>query len=66
MHDKLAISAYILKIVEQDLFLRFQSRVKEEFNRHQLFSRNKQYVKIELMQIETNRSSIFLVMMKYC
>ena len=46
MCDKMAISAYILKIVEKDPFLRRQMRAKEMFNRHQLFSTNKQYVKI--------------------
>ena len=34
MCDKMAISAYILKIVEKDPFLRFQMRAKEMFNRH--------------------------------
>ena len=29
---KMAISAYILKIVEMDSFLRLQIRAKEEFN----------------------------------
>ena len=29
MCDKMALSAYILKIVEKDPFLRFQMRVKE-------------------------------------
>ena len=33
---KLAISTYILKIVETDPFLRLQMRVQEDFNRHQL------------------------------
>ena len=33
MCDKMAISAYILKIVEKDLFLRLQMRAKEMFNR---------------------------------
>ena len=37
MRDKMAISAYILKIVEKDPFLRLQMRAKEDFNRHQLF-----------------------------
>ena len=55
----MAISAYILKIVEQDPFLRLQMRVKKDFNRHQFFSTNKQYIKIKLMQNETNRWSIF-------
>ena len=31
MHDKMAISAYILKIVEKDPFLRLQMRAKEDF-----------------------------------
>ena len=51
MCDKMAISAYILKIVEKDPFLRLQIRAKEMFNGHQFFSRNKQYVKIKLMLI---------------
>ena len=37
MRDKMVISAYILKIVEKDPFLRLQMRVKTDFNRHQLF-----------------------------
>ena len=65
MCDKMAISAYILKIVEKDPFLSLQMRAKETFNRHQLFSTNKQYVKIKLMQNETNSWSIFLVKTKY-
>ena len=36
MCDKIEISAYILKIVEKDPFLRLQMRAKEVFNRHQL------------------------------
>ena len=39
MCDKMAISTYILKIVVKDPFLRLQMRVKEMFNRHQLFFR---------------------------
>ena len=65
MCDKMAISAYILKIVERDPFLRLQMRAKEMFNRHQFFSTDKQYVKIKLMQNKTNRSSTFLVNTKY-
>ena len=66
MCHKMAISAYILKIVQVVQFLRLQMRAKEEFNRHQFFSTNKQYVKIKLMQNETNLWSIFfLVKMKY-
>ena len=37
MRDKMEISAYILKIVEKDTFLRLPMRAKEYFNRHQLF-----------------------------
>ena len=32
MRDKMAISAYILKIAEKDPFLRLQMRVKEDLN----------------------------------
>ena len=45
MYEKMAISAYILKIVEKDP--RLQMRAKEMFNHHQFFSTNKQYVKIK-------------------
>ena len=55
MCDKTTISAYILKIVEKEPFLRLQMRAKKMFNHHQLFSTNKQYVEIKLMQNETNR-----------
>ena len=58
MCEKMTISAYILKIVEKDPFLRLQMKAKEMFDRHQLFSTNKQYVKIKLMQNETNLWSI--------
>ena len=34
MCDKMVISAYILKIVEKNPFLRLQVRAKEDFNRH--------------------------------
>ena len=37
VRDKMALSAYILEIVEKNLFLRLQIRAKEDFNRHQLF-----------------------------
>ena len=37
MCDKMAISAYILKIVKKDPFLRLQMRAKEMSNRHQFF-----------------------------
>ena len=65
MNDKMTISAYILKIVEKDPCLRLQMRAKEDFNSYQLFSKNKQYVKIKLMQNETNRWSIYLANRKY-
>ena len=38
MRDKMAISAYILKIVEKDHFKASNESYKEDFNRHQLFS----------------------------
>ena len=58
MRNKMAIFAYILKVVEKDPFLRLEMRAKEDFNRHQHLSTNKQYVKIKLMQNETNHWSI--------
>ena len=54
MCDKMAISAYIWKIVEKDPFLRLQMRAKEMFVTN-FFSTNKQLVRIKLMQNETNR-----------
>ena len=36
MCDKMAISAHILKIVENDPFLRLQMTAKEMFNHHQI------------------------------
>ena len=53
MCDKMAISAYILKIIEKDPFLRLEMRAKEDFDRHQFFFTNKQYIKIKLIQNET-------------
>ena len=49
MCDKMAIYAYILKIVEKDPLLRLQMSAKEMFNRHQFFPTHKQYLKIKLM-----------------
>ena len=49
MCDKMAIYAYILKIVEKDPRLRLQMSAKEMFNRHQFFPTHKQYVKIKLI-----------------
>ena len=64
MYDKMAIPAYILKIVEKDQLM-LQMRAKEMFNRHQFFSTNKRYVKIKLMHNEPNLWSIFLIKTKY-
>ena len=66
MCDKMALSVHILKIVENVPFLRLQMTAEEMFNRHQLFYTNKQYLKIKLMQNETNLWSSFLVKTKYC
>ena len=66
MCDKMAISAHILNIVENDPFLRLQIKAKEMVNRHHFFFTNKEYVKIKLMQNETNLCSSFLVKTKYC
>ena len=41
MCDKMAISAYILKIVEKDPCLMFQMGAEEDLNCHQFFSKNK-------------------------
>ena len=64
MCDKMAISAYILKTVENDQFLRLQMSAKEMFNSHQFFSTYKGYVKVKKMQNEINLWSIFLVKTK--
>ena len=37
MRDKMAISAYNLKIIDKDPFLRLQMKAKKDFNRHQPF-----------------------------
>ena len=65
MCDKMEISAYILKIVEKNPFLRLEIRAKEDFYRHQFFSTNKQYVKIKLTQSETKSLGYLLVKIKY-
>ena len=59
MCDRMAISAHILKIVENDTFLMLQMATKEMFNRHQFVYTSKQYVKIKLMQNEINLWSSF-------
>ena len=43
------------------LFFVFFGRFNEDLNRDQLFSTNNQYVKIKLMQDETNRWTIFFI-----
>ena len=48
MCDKMAISAYILKMVEKDPFLRLQTSAKEMFNRHQNFL---SYVRTRLLNM---------------
>ena len=65
MCDKMAISVYILKIVENDPFSRLQMRAKEMFNRHQFCFPQISNNKIKLMQNETNLWSSFLVKTKY-
>ena len=47
MCDKMALSAYILKKVKNYPSLKLEMKAKKHFNRHQFFSTNKQYVKIE-------------------
>ena len=49
MCDKMAISAYILKVAKNDPFLRLQMRAKGMFNWRSFFPANKQYAKIKLM-----------------
>ena len=66
MCDKMANSAHILKIVENDPFLRLQMTAKECLIVTNFFYTNKQYVKIKLMQNETNLWSSFLVKTEYC
>ena len=50
MYDKMAISAHILKIVENDPFLRLQMTAKEMFNRHQ-FSKFLSHVRTRLLNM---------------
>ena len=54
MCDKMVISTYIMKIAENDPFLRLKMRAIECLIITNLLSINKQYVEIELMQNETN------------
>ena len=56
MCDKMAISTYIMKIAEND----FKWELQKCLIVTNLFSSNKQYVEIELMQNEINRWSIFV------
>ena len=65
MCDKIVISAYMLKIVERDPFLRLQRRAREISTTKKkvivtnFLSTNKQCVNIKLMQNETNMWSSF-------
>ena len=55
MCDKMAISAYIVKIVEKDPFLRLQMRAKEMFNRHQILELKDHFsASLKLSQQEPN------------
>ena len=62
MCDRTAISAYILKIAENNPLERELRKCLIVTN---LFFTNKQYVKIKLMQNETNLWSNFSVKAKY-
>ena len=55
MYDKNVISAYILKIVEKDPFLRLQLRAKEDFNRRQFFTQTEAIRKDYTDANEANR-----------
>ena len=58
MCDKMAISAHILKIVENDPFLRLQMTAKEMLNRHQFL-----YFTL-LKYVKSQRSYGFLIKKK--
>ena len=67
MCDKMEIYAYIFKIGEKYPLLRLQMRVLRKcLIVTNIFPTHKQYVRIKLVQNETNRWSIFLVKTKYC
>ena len=60
MCNKMAISAYILKIYRKRPISKASNESKGRFQSSPIFfSTNKQYVKIKLIQNETNRWSIF-------
>ena len=65
MCDKMAISAYILGIVEKGPLLGLRVGAEEMVDRRQFFSAHKQYVRVGLMRDETNRWNVFLVGLKY-
>ena len=46
MRDKMAISSHIFEKSRKGPLLRLQMRAKEDFNSHQFFPTNKQYVRI--------------------
>ena len=55
MCDKNGNFCLYLKIVEKDPFLRLQNETYRRLQSSPIFFTNKQYVKIKLMQNETNR-----------
>ena len=59
MCDKMAISAYILKIVEKDPFLGLKWELRKCLIVTNFFFTNKQYVKIKLLQNDANLGSSF-------
>ena len=60
----MAISAYILKIVEKDPFLRLQMRAKKDFNRHQCFISDHLKSTFTHLFIKTSETSIWLQIKK--
>ena len=54
MCDKMAISAYILKIVERDPFLRLQMRAKEDGRFVEMATKDLQTFNIKFYQVTFN------------
>ena len=65
MRDKVAISAYIFEKSRKGPIFKAPNESQGRFQSSPIFSTNKQYVKIKLMQNETNCWSISLVKTKY-
>ena len=57
MYDKIAISAHILKVVENYKFLRLQMTAKEMFNHHQFIYI---YIFLKVFCYHGNKSTILL------